>query len=91
MLVVTMLLFSAWQHYGRIAATGRVEALRAEYETDVARNRQLRLNLERLRAPEELARRAGRLGLRPATLGETIVIERIHQPAEAGTVVASAR
>jgi hypothetical protein len=90
-LVVGMLLFSAWQHFGRIDAARRVEALRTEQEREIAINRQLRLNLERLRAPEALAQRADRLGLRPATLHETIVIERIHQPAEVGSVVASAR
>ncbi|MCC7043221.1 MAG: hypothetical protein IT183_05135 [Acidobacteria bacterium] len=91
MMVVCMLLFSAWQHYGRIAAARDVETRRAQYEAEVAKNRQLKLNLERLRAPEALARRADRLGLRPATLDETMVIERIHQPADAGSVVASAR
>ncbi len=90
-LVVAMLLFSAWQHFGRLAATKTVEQLRTEYAREQAINRQLRLNLERLRAPDALAPQADRLGMRPATLAETIVIERIHQPADGGSVMAHAR
>lgn len=90
-LVVLMLLFSAWQHFGRLAATRTVEQLRAEYAREQAANRQLRLNLERLRAPEALASKAERLGLRPGTLAETVVIERIHQPEPTGSVLAQAR
>ena len=55
-LVVAMLLFSAWQHFGRLDATKTVEQLRAEYAREQAVNRQLRLNLERLRAPHATAR-----------------------------------
>ena len=89
--VVAMLLFSAWQHFGRLEATRRVEQLRADHARELAVNRQLRLNLERLRAPEPLATQAARLGLRPPTLRETLVIERLHQPTDVGAVVASAR
>ncbi|ODS53609.1 MAG: hypothetical protein ABS36_13360 [Acidobacteria bacterium SCN 69-37] len=89
--VVAMLLFSAWQHFGRLEATRRVEQLRADHARELAVNRQLRLNLERLRAPEPLAAQAARLGLRPPTLRETLVIERLHQPTDVGAVVASAR
>jgi hypothetical protein len=91
MLVVTMLLFSAWQHNNRLEAAIAVERRRSEQERELAVNRVLRLNLEQLRAPETLARHAGRLGLRPATLSETVVIERVHQPTDAGSFVASAR
>jgi hypothetical protein len=90
-LVVVMLLFSAWQHFGRLDATRAVERLRTEHARELALNRQLRLNLERLRAPDQLEPHASRMGLRPATLAETIVIERIHEPAPTGSVVASAR
>jgi hypothetical protein len=90
-LVVLMLLFSAWQHFGRLAATKNVEQLRADYAREQAANRQLRLNLERLRTPEALTPKAERLGLRPGTLAETVVIERIHQPEATGSVLAQAR
>ena len=90
-LVVAMLLFSAWQHFGRLEATQRIEALRAEYARERTLNRQLRLNLEHQRSPEVLEPRAARLGMRRPTLADTMVIERIHQPAASGSVVASAR
>lgn len=90
-LVVVMLLFSAWQHFGRLHAALNVEQRRVELEQARENNRKLRLNLARLRAPEALARRADGVGLRPATLAETIVIERINTPVDAGAVVASAR
>lgn len=90
--VVAMLLLSAWQHFNWLDAGIRVEQLRAEQEQEREHYRKLRLNLETVRAPGALAERAEALGLRPPTLRETIVIERIRQPADvAGSVVASAR
>ncbi len=89
--VFGVLLLSAWQQFAMFDTGVRIERLRSEHENELSKNRQLRLNLAVRRAPEELARRAQALGLRPPTLAETIVIERIHQPADAGSVVASAR
>jgi hypothetical protein len=89
--VVAMLLLSAWQHFGRLEAAMAVERLRVEQEREIAINRQLRLNLERLLAPDALAARADELGLRPASLKETLVIERVAQPDDAGSVLARAR
>lgn len=87
-----MLLFSAWQHFGMVDAGYRIERLRLDYEREEAINRQLRLNLETLRAPQRLEQRARDLGMRPATLAETLVVARTHEPAvSAGTVVASVR
>lgn len=87
-----MLLFSAWQHFGMVGAGYRVERLRLEHERETEINRQLRLNLETLRSPQQIEQRARALGLRPATLAETIVIERTLEPAAgARTIVASAR
>jgi len=90
-LVVAMLLFSAWQHFGRLEVTRRIEDLRADYARERTSNRQLRLNLERLRSPEALEPRAAQLGMRRPTLADTIVIERLQQPATSESVVASAR
>ena len=88
--VVGMLLFSAWQHQKMFQARLTVERLRAAYEQELDYNRQLRLNLATLRAPAALADRAAALGLRPAGLDETLVIERLHEPAAAGSLVAQA-
>jgi hypothetical protein len=89
--VFGVLLLSAWQQFAMFDTGVRLEKLRSEHENELSLNRQLQLNLAFRRAPEELARRAQRLGLRPATLGETLVVERIHQPDDAASVVASAR
>jgi hypothetical protein len=89
--VFGVLLLSAWQQFAMFDTGVRIEKLRGEHENELSLNRQLQLNLAFRRAPEELARRAQVLGLRPATLGETLVIERIHQPDDAASVVASAR
>jgi hypothetical protein len=90
-LVVAMLLVSAWQHNGWLDASLQVEQRRVELEAAQENNRKLRLNLATRLAPETLARHAERLGLRAPTLRETIVIERIHQPSDASSIVASAR
>ena len=97
-LIVGMLLFSAWQHY-KIVTTGyEVEALRQERAQELERNRQLRLDLETLRRPQEIERRAiEELHMQPASPADTIVVERV--PARrgadvgvaAGPVVASRR
>ena len=87
-IVVLMLLFSAWQQYRRYDAQLRLERLRAAYTQELDYNRQLRLNVATLRAPAALVDRADAVGMRPAGLDETIVIERLHQPDAAGSVVA---
>lgn len=86
-----MLLFSAWQHFGMLDAGYRIERLRQDLEQETAVNRQLRLNLETLRSPQQLEARAVAIGLRLPTLAETHVIELAAEPAMAGTVVARAR
>jgi cell division protein FtsL len=86
--MVGMLLFSAWQH-SRIVETNReIERLRIERAEERETNRQLRLNLATLRAPQQIERRARELGLRPASLAETLVIERTPAPVRASGVVA---
>lgn len=86
-----MLLFSAWQHFGMVDAGYRIERLRQDHERELALQRQLRLNLETLRAPQALEARAAALGLRVPTLAEMHVVERSDTAAPSGTVVARAR
>jgi hypothetical protein len=84
-LIVVMLLFSAWQHY-KIVATGyQVESLRQEQAREMELNRQLRLDLEAMRRPQEIERRAlEELQMQPASPANTIVIERVPaRPANA--------
>jgi cell division protein FtsL len=87
--IVAMLLFSSWQQYAMFESGVRIEQLRTSLEAEQEMHRQLRLNIATLRAPQELARRAAALGLRPATLAETLVVERLPESIPAGSIVAA--
>jgi hypothetical protein len=74
---VGLLLFSAWQHYEILDHGISIETLRQEIAREEVINRRLRLNLEALRAPQQIETRARReLGLSAPTDKDTIVIER---------------
>jgi len=93
-LVIAMLLFAAWQHFEIVDTSRQMEELRQERTQEAEINRQLRLELETLRRPQEIERRAVReLQMRPAAPTDTLVIERA--PAKSATtprtVVASHR
>ena len=87
---VAMLVFSVWQR-SNLEITGyQVERLRAALEDETIKNRQLRLNVESMRAPQQIERRALQLGLRRPSLAETIVIEQAHESSPSGALVARA-
>lgn len=75
--VVAMLLFWVWQRFG-IVETGYAEStLQAQLALETARNRQLRLEVEMLRAPQLIEERATRdLHMVAPTPATTLVIER---------------
>ena len=90
-ITVAMLLFSVWQR-SKLEITGyEVERLRAEREDETIKNRQLRLNVESMRAPQQIERRALDLGLRRPSLAETLVIERAHESSPSGALIARAQ
>ena len=87
---VAMLVFSVWQR-SNLEITGyQVERLRAALEDETIKNRQLRLNVESMRAPQQIERRALQLGLRRPSLAETLVIEQAHESSPSGALVARA-
>jgi cell division protein FtsL len=89
-LAVGLLLFSAWQHYETLEAGYTIEQLRQFRADEEAINRQLRLNLATLRAPQKIEERARReLGLSAPTADETIVIERARPSAASAGIVAA--
>ena len=91
-LVVGVVLFSAWQHYRTVNYGYQIEQLRLERASEEATNRQLRLNYETLRAPGVIDRRARReLGLVAPTAQETLVLERAPVSVPSRSVVANAR
>jgi cell division protein FtsL len=91
-LVVAMLLFSAWQQFKIVQHGYDVEDLRELIAVEEAEQRQLRLELETLRRPQEIERRAVReLGLVPPSPDDVVVIERVRPSSPAGAIIAEAR
>ena len=88
--VGTTLLVS-WQHVTTQQTRMRIEVLRLERAEAESQNRRLRLNLEAATAPSVIEQRARALGMRPATLAETLVIERSAEPAPSEGLLALAR
>jgi hypothetical protein len=91
-LAVAMLLFSAWQHFETVKYNRSIESLRLDRSREEAVNRQLRLNLETLRAPQHVEQRARReLGLATPSAVDTLVIERARASSPSRAIVAQAR
>ena len=90
--VVGMLLFSVWQHYLLIDHSYKVQQMLTERDAEERLNRQLRLEVESMRAPDILERRAMReLGMVYPAPEQTLVIERVSSSAAPRAIVASAR
>ncbi len=91
-LVVGMLLFSAWQRYQMIDHGYRVEKLTKDIAEQEALNRRLRLEVDTLRSPEMVESRAMReLQMAYPTPAETVLVERIPATTAPKAVVAHAR
>lgn len=91
-LVVGMVLLTAWQHYQLIDHSYTVQRMLSELAAAEARNRQLRLEVEALRAPALIERRAIReLGMHYPSPANTMLVERVPPATAAKAVVASAR
>ncbi|HUR20898.1 MAG TPA: cell division protein FtsL [Vicinamibacterales bacterium] len=90
--VVSMLLFSAWQHYQLIDHSYKVQGLLTERASEERLNRRLRLEVESLRAPDLVEKRAMReLGMVYPAPEQTLVIERVSSSTAPRAIVASAR
>ena len=90
--VVTMLLFSAWQHYLLIDHSYRVQEMLTERAREERLNRQLRLEVESMRAPEIVEQRAIKeLGMVYPAPEQTLVIERVSSSTAPKAIVARAR
>ncbi|MEO8070832.1 MAG: hypothetical protein ABI652_05485 [Acidobacteriota bacterium] len=90
-LCVALVLFSAFQHFRILRSGYDGESLRREIAAEQVINRQLHLNLETQRAPQQIEKRARDLGLVPPALADTVVIERVPMTSPSGAVVAQAR
>ena len=90
--VVGMLLFSVWQHYLLIDHSYKVQQMLTERDAEERLNRRLRLEVESMRAPDILERRAmGELGMVYPAAEQTLVIERVSSSTAPRAIVASAR
>ena len=88
--LVSVLLFSAWQHFELLRHGYRLEQMQRERANEEAINRHLRLEIETLRSPARIERMAtGRLRMVTPSAEDAIVIERvIPTPAPPRSVVA---
>jgi hypothetical protein len=90
--IVSMLLFSAWQHFEIVDHGYKIEKLRAQMTAEESLNRKLRLQLETLRAPQQVEDFAlHRLRMVAPTSSDMVVIERATASAPSRSIVASNR
>ena len=90
--VVAMLLFWACQHFELVTSGYALSHLRQQEAVEEALNRQLRLELEMLRAPQTIELRAAtELHMVAPGSSHTLVIERAAATTAGRAIVASAR
>jgi len=86
-LVVAMLLFWVWQRFGIVEGNYDKSALQAKLALETARNRQLKLEIEMLRAPQVIEAQATRdLHMVAPTPATTLVVERPASAPRAGAI-----
>src|SRR4026209_2451430 len=80
--LVLVLMFSAWQHFELLRHGYRLEQMQRERAAEAEINRHLKLEIETLRAPQRIEKLAiERLGMVAPTADEAIVLERVTPPA----------
>ncbi len=89
--LVLVLLFSAWQHFELLRHGYRVEEMQRERAVEADISRHLKLEIETLRAPQRIEKLAiGRLHMIAPGPDDAIVLERVTQPTPpARSIVAS--
>ncbi|HYB97457.1 MAG TPA: cell division protein FtsL [Vicinamibacterales bacterium] len=89
--LVLVLLFSAWQHFELLRHGYRLEQMQRDRAAESDINRHLRLEMETLRSPQRIEKLATeRLGMVAPADGEAVVLERVtSSPPPATSVVAS--
>ncbi len=89
--LVMVLLFSAWQHFELLRHGYKLEQMQRDRAAENDINRHLRLEMETLRSPQRIEKLATeRLGMVSPGDAEAVVLERVTPPAApARSVVAS--
>lgn len=90
-LLVLVLLFSAWQHFELLRHGYKVEQMQRERASEADINRHLRLEMATLRAPQRIEKLATeRLGMVSPGAAEAVVLERVtSHPPPAKSIVAT--
>lgn len=90
--LVTVLLFSAWQHFELLRHGYRIEQMQQQRAAEEEINRHLRLEIETLRAPARIERLAmERLQLVVPKQEEAIVIQRVAPAAAPDSSLVASR
>ena len=91
-LLVTVLLFSAWQHFELVRHGYLMERLQQERAAEEELNRHLKLEIATLRAPKRIEETATRkLHMVEPKPGDVVIIERVAAPAPPSKSIVAAR
>ena len=87
--LVVILLYSAWQHFELIRYGYRIEQVEHQRAEEQQANRHLRLSIQTLSRPDRIEHLAAKLKLAPPSREDTIILERVvPSDAPAQSVVA---
>lgn len=89
--LVAVVLFSAWQTFELSQHGTRIQKLQEAKAVELEINRRLRLDIETLRSPEKIERRARELNLVWPSREQAIVIERVTPAAPPDKSVVAVR
>ena len=90
--LVLVLMFSAWQHFELLRHGYRLEQMQRERAAEDDINRHLRLEIETLRAPQRIEKLAtDRLGMVAPGADDAIVLERVTATEPAGKALVATR
>ena len=90
--LVLVLMFSAWQHFELLRHGYRLEQMQRERAVEADVNRHLRLEIETLRAPQRIEKLAQqRLGMVEPAPEDAVVLERVVAPQPPASSVVAVR
>ena len=90
--IVAVVLFSAWQNFELIQHGYRIEDLRKEHEIEKSKNQHLRLEIESLTSPKEVERIATEeLNLVVPSQDQVVVLERVEMAPPPDTAIVATR
>ena len=90
--LVLVLLFSAWQHFELLRHGYRLEQMQRERASEAVINRHLRLEVETLSAAQRIEKLATQqLGMVKPRADDAMILERVVPPAAPASTVVAAR